>query len=105
MHQSQAILCGGEAFPVVLSTLMHRNDLQYGHQTSLPPKFAKVVFSQVFVCPQGGVSVQGAGLCVGDVSVQWEISMVTKRLLNFDSILKFLKFSKMSEVQSLLPCM
>ena len=45
------------------------------------PKFAKVMFSQVFVCPQGGgISVQGGfcpgglylgGLCPGGLCPQW----------------------------------
>ena len=42
-------------------------------------KFAKVMFSQVFVCPQGGVSVQGRslsrGVSVRGVSVQGGFSV------------------------------
>ena len=51
-------------------SVLFRNDLyDYRPQT----KFAKVLFSQVFICPQGRVFVQG-GLCPGGlcprVSVQ-----------------------------------
>ena len=39
-------------------------------------KFAKVMFSQVFVCPRGGVSASGGlhpgggGVCIGGVCIQ-----------------------------------
>ena len=45
--------------PVMVSTHKYLYRLQ--------TKFAKVMFSQVFVCPQGG---GGLGLCPGGVSIQ-----------------------------------
>ena len=49
------------------ANLLHKNVLIMTDTHNRPQtKFAKVMFSQVFVCPRGG----GFGLCPGGVSVQ-----------------------------------